>query len=119
MSEQILRNKESRQDAIKEQKLEGRGMVYFKDKKTPVELIDSRASGIGIKMSKKSLDRLQLQINNKIELELPMPTGKYEKHTFIIKHITPTRLGYRVGLQYANKRNLSYGQRNIISSNRL
>ncbi len=100
-------------------KLKGKGMVYFNGKKMPVELKDSRSGGIGIEISQRKLERLQLQKDDIIKLEFIISNGKYEKIEFIVKHITPIgNMGkYRIGLRYADKRRVSNAQTNIIHSN--
>ena len=110
---------ENRRTSRIEKKLNERGTVYFNNQKKVVDIVDSRAGGIGIEISQRKLKRLKLQKGNRIKIELLMPTGKYEKVEFIVKHITPIdNMGkYRIGLRYADKRRVSNAQTNIIYSN--
>jgi hypothetical protein len=104
-------------------KLKGKGMVYFNGKKMPVELKDSRSGGIGIEISQRKLERLQLQKDDIIKLEFIISNGNHEKIEFIVKHITPMDdnkiTKYKIGLQYADKSTLTEMQRNIQASNQI
>jgi hypothetical protein len=105
------------------EELNEKGMMYFNGKKMPVKLKDSRAGGIGIEISQRKLKRLKLQKEDRTEIELLMPTGKYEKIEFIVKHITPIddsrTTKHQIGLQYADRSTLTNMQRNIKASNQI
>ena len=92
-------------------------MVYFNNKKKVVTINNERDGGLGISIAKRKFDTLNLAEGKLLELEMTLPSGKRGKEKFIVRHVTLAGMKYQIGLQYADKSNLSRGQREISAAN--